>query len=365
MNTPLFSIIIPVYNVEKYLSTCLKSVLVQAFKDYEILLIDDGSKDSSGEICDSYREKYPDIIRVHHKQNQGLISARRAGLRLAAGTYVCFLDSDDCWEEDTLSKLSEVIIQENADVIMFRWKQIDQNGRIINDAIPGAFAASRTVDKKSVFEILLSSSALNSLCLKCCRLSLFDVETDYSSYYGMQNSEDLFQSLPVLYKANSFYYLNEALYQYRINPDSITHKYQQGRHKTLNIVRPKLYAYLEKMGMNTPQNNVKFFRMYLSSLFDEIFAIYSNQFKQDQRYEILNELRSYEFVGLGEKYYRQCDLPLLKREAFTHFYGGDPQKLDRYMVRCIQAQNALSKLKHCIKQICAFTERYENHKWSK
>ena len=365
MNTPLFSIIIPVYNVEKYLSTCLKSVLVQAFKDYEILLIDDGSTDSSGEICDSYCEKYPNRIRVHHKQNQGLISARRAGLSFATGTYVCFLDSDDCWEKDTLSQLYKVISQENADVIMFCWKLIDQNGTIIKNAIPGAFFASGPVDKASVFDVLISSTVLNSLCLKCCKLSLFDIETDYSRYYEIQNCEDLLQSLPVLYRANSFYYLNEALYQYRINPDSITHKYQQGRHKTLNIVRPKLYAYLEKMGMNTPQNNVKFFKMYLSSLFDEIFAIYSNQFKQDQRYEILNELRSYEFVGLGEKYYRQCDLPLLKREAFTHFYGGDPQKLDRYMVRCIQAQNALSKLKHCIKQICAFTERYENHKWSK
>lgn len=344
MSTPLFSIIIPVYNVEKYLSTCLESVLAQSFGDYEILLIDDGSKDSSGEICDSYCEKYPDKIRVHHKANQGQISARKAGLRLATGTYVCFLDSDDCWEKGTLSQLYNVISRENTDVIMFRWKLIDQTGKIVNNAIPGAFSTSGPVEKASVFDVLISSAALNSLCLKCCKLSLFDVDTDYSDYYGLQNGEDLLQSLPVLYGANSFYYLDEALYQYRVNPASITHKYQNGQHRTLNIVRPKLYGYLEKMGMDTPQNTVKFYKMYLSSLFDSILAVYDYQIPQKQRYDVLGELHSYEFVGSSEKYTRQTNLPLLKKWGLLCFFSGDKEKLDGYMGMYLAFLNGRRKL---------------------
>lgn len=73
MKRPFFSILIPVYNVEKYLTSCLESVLRQTFTDYEVVLIDDGSKDSSGRICDDYVSRYPDKIRVQHKPNQGLI----------------------------------------------------------------------------------------------------------------------------------------------------------------------------------------------------------------------------------------------------------------------------------------------------
>lgn len=348
MNNPLFSIIIPVYNVEKYLAICLNSVLAQSFQNYEVILVDDGSRDSSREICDSYCERYPNKIRVLHKQNQGQFSARRTGLSLASGTYVCFLDSDDCWESDTLDKLFEVISQRNDDVILFRWKLMDQNGKVVNDAIPGAFQASGPVDKTSVFKFLISSAALNSLCLKCCKLSLFDIETDYSQYYGILTGEDLLQSIPVLYTAESFYYLADALYRYRVNPTSITHNYQKGQNKALNIVRPMLYGYLEKMGMDTPQNVSTFFRMYLSSLFDEIFAIYNNQLSLGQRYEILDELRSYKFVCLGEKYYGHSDLPSLKRWALACFYRGGKKKLDRYMGVYLELSKAKQTLR-CVR----------------
>ena len=109
MSKHFFSILIPVYNVEKYLPACIESVLQQSFTDYEVILVDDGSKDRSGQICDEYRSKYPEKFFVEHKPNQGLISARRAGLNLASGRYVCFLDSDDCWMKFTLSRLYEIL----------------------------------------------------------------------------------------------------------------------------------------------------------------------------------------------------------------------------------------------------------------
>lgn len=101
---PKISIIIPVYNVEKYLEKCLESVLAQTFSDYEVLLIDDGSTDSSAGLCDVYKAR-DKRIRVIHQCNQGLSSARNVGIRHSRGAWVTFLDSDDWWEPDYLQKM--------------------------------------------------------------------------------------------------------------------------------------------------------------------------------------------------------------------------------------------------------------------
>ena len=91
---PKISVIVPVYNVEMFLRRCIDSILAQTFTDFELLLIDDGSKDKSGEICDEYATK--DVrIRVFHKQNGGVSSARNVGLNHAIGEYICFCDADD------------------------------------------------------------------------------------------------------------------------------------------------------------------------------------------------------------------------------------------------------------------------------
>ncbi len=100
---PLFSIIIPVYNVEKYLNKCVDSVLNQTFTDFEVILVDDGSPDNCPAICDSYAEK-DKRVRVIHKQNGGLICARKSGLEAARGDYIGFVDSDD-WIEENMYEL--------------------------------------------------------------------------------------------------------------------------------------------------------------------------------------------------------------------------------------------------------------------
>ena len=115
MNNPKISIIIPVYNVEKYLHRCVDSILSQTFTDFELLLIDDGSNDKSGNICDEYTER--DVrIRVFHKKNGGVSSARNLGLDKAKGEYVTFVDADDYLEPDTLVN---DLFEGNFDVVQF------------------------------------------------------------------------------------------------------------------------------------------------------------------------------------------------------------------------------------------------------
>lgn len=105
---PFFSIVIPVYQVEAYLQECIESVLSQSFTDYEMILVNDGSKDKSPVICDAYASKY-DQIQVYHKTNEGLSKARNDGIRLSSGTYILFLDSDDMLIPEALASLYAVV----------------------------------------------------------------------------------------------------------------------------------------------------------------------------------------------------------------------------------------------------------------
>ena len=111
----LVSVIVPVYKVEKYLSKCLDSIVNQTYKNLEIILVDDGSPDNSGKICDEYAQK-DSRIKVIHKENGGLSSARNAGLDIATGEYIAFADSDDSVHLDFVEKLYRAIKEENADI---------------------------------------------------------------------------------------------------------------------------------------------------------------------------------------------------------------------------------------------------------
>ena len=131
-----FSFVVPIYNVEKYLPQCIESLLNQAFNDYEIILVDDGSTDKSVQICDAYSEKFSNIV-VIHKKNGGLSDARNYGIRKAKGKYVCFVDSDDYWEgRYALSDIIELAEKTSPDIIRIGMKQISAaDGKVISDPI--------------------------------------------------------------------------------------------------------------------------------------------------------------------------------------------------------------------------------------
>ena len=132
--TPKLSIIVPIYNVEQYLRKCVDSLLAQDYNDYEIILVDDGSTDGSGAMCDEIVRANGENgengemvnIRVIHQENGGLSAARNAGLKEAKGDYVCFVDSDDYWEENVLGSLMMQIKQENLDVLRFNYQNVNE-----------------------------------------------------------------------------------------------------------------------------------------------------------------------------------------------------------------------------------------------
>ena len=128
----MFSIVVPVYNVEKYLAECLNSVLNQSFTDFELLIIDDMSTDSSLQIARQYAEENPDRIRlIEHPVNKGLGGARNTGIEAATGQYLLFLDSDDFMKPGTLEVLHSTILAENADIVEFGYDYVDETGAFL------------------------------------------------------------------------------------------------------------------------------------------------------------------------------------------------------------------------------------------
>lgn len=127
MKTELISVIIPVYKVEKYINRCVESVLVQNYHNIEVILVDDGSPDNCGIICDKYAEK-DSRIKVIHKKNGGLSDARNAGLDIATGHYICFIDSDDYIEKDMLKDMYDNIVRTGADITICNYCAVDNEG---------------------------------------------------------------------------------------------------------------------------------------------------------------------------------------------------------------------------------------------
>lgn len=249
----LFSICIPVYNTSKYLDECLQSVLCQTEKDYEIVLVDDGSTDNSGEICDRYAAEYPHI-RVIHKENEGLMMTRRRGFQEAKGDYFLCLDSDDAFnDKNTLKKIRHIIEEEKADLVIYEYiyaysTTAQPDRRISLFDCPDGYIFQRDA-KCEIYNKLLFGTGLNAIWIKAASRNIVDLDVDYSQWKDQlvnSQGEDLFQSLPILDKAERIAYLKEPLYFYRWNPASISRNVRPEYYYAYRTIYQRTDLYLEK-----------------------------------------------------------------------------------------------------------------------
>ena len=252
-----FSVLIPVYNVEKYLRQCLDSVTGQTFRDFEVIAVDDGSTDNCHEICDGYAKSFPDIFRVVHKPNEGLISARRTAVALARGEYCVFVDSDDFVGPDLLETLNGYLRDGNPDIVLYSYKYYDNSGKTKN--APLLFPDGKTWtgdEKKELYMTLLSSSAIDALWIKAIKTELLTNDTtDYAEYYKYNMSEDTLQSVFPLTAANRIKYCAQNQYYYRYNGESISRNFDPGtieKKNTLHVYE-KIREYLPVWGMDDPE----------------------------------------------------------------------------------------------------------------
>lgn len=220
-----FSIIIPVYNCEDYLAEAIESALHQTYNDFEIILVDDGSKDGSGSICERYKNSHPGRISVVHQENSGPLAARRAGYHLANGEMILSLDGDDALRHDALQRINEILTLYDVDLIIFGMSRKSDFSTLDSGKLFDTDCYITDNDKIALIHAACSSSNLNSMCSKAFKRELLDYDVDYQQYGYFYYAEDLLQSLPLIEKASTAYYLNEPLYYYRVNYGSSTKRF--------------------------------------------------------------------------------------------------------------------------------------------
>lgn len=215
MTAPMFSIIVPVYNVENYIKDCVDSVLKQNESDFEIILVDDGSQDTCDEICEQYAL---DDTRIHviHKKNGGLSSARNAGLDIAKGEYIIFLDSDDFWDDDNaLYNINKNLEETNADVLIFPAKRYYKKGKVTY-ILPEEVDRKKVInsDVNSAIEYLLTYNIYRAAAWnKVIRKSIID-EHQMRFKEGIL-SEDMDWCGNLLLYSRRFDFYKEPFYSYR------------------------------------------------------------------------------------------------------------------------------------------------------
>ena len=218
----LLTVVIPVYNVEKYLKRCVESVLIQEWKNYDILLVNDGSTDNSPQICDDYAKAY-DFISVIHKENAGLSEARNTGISHAKGEYVYFPDSDDWLEPQTFTELAEVLESLEFDIISFNREFVKgEEDVIVSDSVE-----TQVFEGKDAFVHMLKHSYITGFANdKIYRKSLFmehAILFPKGKYY-----EDLGTNYKLFLSAKNVFATNQKYYHYLIdNPHSITQSWNE------------------------------------------------------------------------------------------------------------------------------------------
>ena len=255
-----FSILVPVYNVEKYLEQCVEALLNQTFSGgYEIILVDDGSTDFSGRICDEYAKNHPHKIRVIHKENQGLVSARQAGIDAAEGEYSLFVDSDDFAESNLLEAI-DTVLEENphTDTVIYSFRYFADGKKTDRKK---EFCQGQKVftaeNKNEIYEALMYTTFVTALWVKAVRTEILRNDpTDYSRYYDKNMAEDWFRSISLLTAADKIVYINEPLYNYRTNEESISRSFRPetiGKKNTL-YVYDRFRKYLPLWGMDDTEH---------------------------------------------------------------------------------------------------------------
>ena len=202
---PIISVIVPVYNTEKYLHRCIDSILAQTYADFELLLINDGSKDNSGAICNEYAVK-DSRVRVFHKENAGVSKARNLGLDNAKGEWITFVDSDDWVHEDFIKKRLDLALSDTADIAYCDIEYIYNNWNLYGKMAEEVDGKSSTVNSW-----ILSRTTYSPIIL--ARKYLFD---KYNLRYieGLRFGEDFNLIIKLVIYANKVSHVKEALYYY-------------------------------------------------------------------------------------------------------------------------------------------------------
>ena len=235
------SIVIPVYNVEKYLRECLDSAIVPGIDGYEIVCVNDGSTDSSPEILEENRKKYPELIQVVHTDNQGLGAASNNGVAAARGEYIAFLDSDDYLSANAVKEMMEAC-SSGDDILFFNLTEVNDKGGIIG-INKGCCREEGVFTLETYPQVLFDRP---SRANKIFRQNLFE---EHHIYYPSRVWFEDYHTNPKLYPfCNTMRYIDREWYYYRQQPASITHGKDPSRNLEILDAADDLLEFYQKEG---------------------------------------------------------------------------------------------------------------------
>lgn len=239
------SVIVPVYNVEDYLDQCLTSIIGQTYNDLEIILVNDGSTDTSPAICDEYAAK-DSRIKVIHQQNGGVSSARNTGIYAATGDYITFVDSDDWLDKDIYQFMAQAIqTNPNVDLVMCDFVTVTDDNEIkVSSPLPAGLYSKKDI-VHDIYPTLLVTENFGRLPIISACTCLFKnaLFVDHGIHFdvSLRYSEDYLFMAEVMTKSESYYYLKDCYgYSYRQYQESRSKKYQPEWWVTLKLLNEKL-----------------------------------------------------------------------------------------------------------------------------
>lgn len=298
MTEPLVSIIVPIYNVEQYLQRCVDSLINQTYRNLEIILVDDGSPDKCGEICDEYEKKDSRII-VIHKQNGGLSEARNAGKDRSKGEYLMFIDSDDWIELDTCEVIVEMAIRHDADMVPFGVRDVYSNG----DSKEWSPFKSGLMGKEECMSALIYNMHQYGIFNYACNKLYSRRLLDNVEFLVGRVSEDQAFVYKLVHKANTIVVCNKVLYNYYRRKGSISNR----------LFYPKLIIDRNKAWME----RLEFLRKYYPNLEDMQLA------------QIIGDIYI-SLIKLGNEDYKDYKNELL---SFADRYKDRSFELEKYSKR--------------------------------
>lgn len=254
---PLISIIVPVYNTEKYLEKCVKSIINQTYQNLQIILVDDGSKDSSSQICDRFEKEDMRIMTIH-KENGGSSATRSVGVENAIGDYLMFVDSDDWIDEDTCERCVERVLKDYTDCVMFGYVREYERKSIQNPLFEEEFSCDQEEAKEKIHRRLIGMNTnelvhpekvdnISSVCMKMYKVEVAK-KGKFVDEKIVGTSEDTIFNIYAL-DGCSVSYVNKCFYHYRKNNvASITSKYKKDLAEKWDVLYQFFEEYLNEFG---------------------------------------------------------------------------------------------------------------------
>lgn len=315
------SFIVPVYNIEKYLRKCVESLINQDYSNYEIILVDDGSTDNSGAICDELASKSPisnlqsPIIRVIHQPNAGLSAARNSGIKAANGEYICFVDSDDYWQPNVLAGLMAQIERDNLDVLRFKYQHVNDQYEVY---MPYKADPYRNDDYSK--EVTDGVSFLNSRFGTACYAVMFIIRramlfNDWKleiGHWTLENGDCLFTegiyfedtdwTPRMLCRARRVASTDTIVYNYLVRQGSISRAISHEKQQKVLDDKMRLVGEMQRQAMDFEQKGLSngWFKKMIAATVISIVGILSIDFYKERR-AYLDQLKKMDVYPIASK----------------------------------------------------------------